>query len=97
MDVTSCLQVVTDDAIRAETDQAIESDPTGASRRQHRFPPADAARRTTISGGRRRSSQGCRISGAFSLTGFTEWDLVSTTGDVPNTYTVRLKPAQEQA
>jgi preprotein translocase subunit SecD len=28
---------------------------------------------------------------------FTEWDLVSTAGEVPNTYTVRLKPAQEQA
>src|SRR5205807_2746981 len=28
---------------------------------------------------------------------FTEWDLISTAGEVPNTYTIRLKPAQEQA
>jgi preprotein translocase subunit SecD len=28
---------------------------------------------------------------------FTEWDLVSTAGEVPNTYTVRLKPPQEQS
>jgi preprotein translocase subunit SecD len=28
---------------------------------------------------------------------FREWDLVSTAGEVPNTYTIRLKPVQEQA
>ena len=28
---------------------------------------------------------------------FTEWDLISTAGEVPNTYTIRLKPPQEQA
>src|SRR5438128_2956183 len=27
---------------------------------------------------------------------YTEWDLISTAGEVPNTYTVRLKPSQEQ-
>jgi preprotein translocase subunit SecD len=27
---------------------------------------------------------------------FTEWDLVSTAGEIPNTYTLRLKPTQEQ-
>jgi len=38
-----------------------------------------------------------RISGARSTTGSPNGILFQTQGEVPNTYTMRLKPAQEQA
>src|SRR6266566_9998655 len=90
------LQVVTDDAIRAETDQAIETirqvlvreniifrQLTRTQNNEFKVVGVDPAKDADF---RRILNE--RL---------TEWDLVSTLGDVPNTYTLRLKPAQAQA
>jgi preprotein translocase subunit SecD len=90
------LQVVTDDAIRAETDQAIQSvaqdlqkdnvtvrQITRTAVNQFRAVGVDPNKDTDF---RRVISD--RL---------PEWDIVSTSGEVPNTYTVQLKPAQDQA
>ncbi len=90
------LQVVTDDAIRAETDQAIETirqvlvreniifrQLTRTQNNEFKVVGVDPAKDADF---RRILNE--RL---------TEWDLVSTLGDVPNTYTLRLKPAQGQA
>src|SRR2546427_7714937 len=87
------LQVVTDDAIRAETDQAIETirqvlvreniifrQLTRTQNNEFKVVGVDPAKDADF---RRILNE--RL---------TEWDLVSTLGDVPNTYTLRLKPAQ---
>jgi preprotein translocase subunit SecD len=89
------LQVVTDDAIRAEADQAIESVRQNLQKDNILF--------------RQLTRQGVN---AFQAVGvdpnkdadfrrivgdrLPEWDIVSTAGEVPNTYTVRLKANQEQ-
>jgi preprotein translocase subunit SecD len=88
------LQVVTDDAIRGETDQAIEA------------MAQELGKRNIVFRQRARSAIN-----SFQFVGvdpnkdsefravlnerFPEWDLVSTSGEVPNTYTVRLKPNTE--
>src|SRR5206468_9798456 len=90
------LQVVTDDAIRAEADQAIETmrpvlqrdnvivrQLTRAQTNEFKAVGVDPAKDADF---RRILNER-----------FTEWDLVSTQGEVPNTYTMRLKPAQEQS
>src|SRR5436309_4882865 len=90
------LQVVTDDAIRAETDQAIETirqvlvreniifrQLTRTQNNEFKVVGVDPAKDADF---RRILNE--RL---------TEWDLVSTLGDVPNTYTLRLKPAQAQS
>ncbi len=84
------LQVVTDDAIRAETDQAIETVKTNLQSgnvvfRQYtrvtdssfQFVGVDPAKDTDF-----RRTITDRL---------PEWDIASTTGEVPNTYTVQLK------
>src|SRR5262245_27100546 len=87
------LQVVTDDAIRAEADQGIDS--FGQQLQKENIAYRQKARVSNNS---------------FQFVGvdpakdgdfrrilnerFTEWDLASTAGEVPNTYTMRLKPAQ---
>lgn len=89
------LQVVTDDAIRSETDQAIERmrgvlqsenivfrQLTRAQTDQFTAVGVDPAKDADV----RRLLSG----------GFTDWDLVSTAGEVPNTYTMRLKSATTQ-
>jgi len=89
------LEVVTDDAIRGETDQAIESmkgqlqKENIVVRQINRTAPntflAVGVDPTKDADFRRILNER-----------FTEWDLVSTAGEVPNTYTVRLKPNQEK-
>jgi preprotein translocase subunit SecD len=91
------LQVVTDDAIRAETDQAIESFRTQLSKeniafRQLTRPPNNNDTLQAVGVDPAKDSDFRRILNER----FTEWDLISTAGEVPNTYTIRLKPAQEQ-
>jgi len=89
------LQVVTDDAIRAETDQAIESLRQQLNKDNIAFRQIARTQINTLQAvgvdpnkdGDVRSILNERLS---------EWDLVSTAGDVPNTYTVRLKPNQEK-
>jgi preprotein translocase subunit SecD len=89
------LQVVTDDAIRAETDQAIES------LRQNLQKENIVYRQLTRTASNTLQAVGVDPSKDSDFRRvvnerFTEWDLVSTAGEVPNTYTLRLKPTQEQ-
>jgi preprotein translocase subunit SecD len=89
------LQVVTDDAIRAETDQAIER------MRQVLQSENIVFRQLTRVENDQFSTIGVdpNKDADFRLLlggGFTEWDLISTAGEVPNTYTLRLKSATTQ-
>src|SRR3989442_6270289 len=89
------LQVVTDDAIRAETDQAIES------MKQQLQKDNIAVRQLTRTQNNTFQAVGVDPNKDADFRRilnerFTEWDLVSTAGEVPNTYTMRLKPNQEQ-
>ena len=89
------LQVVTEDAIRAETDQSIES-----------LRPALQSGNIVFRQLARSADNEFKAVGVDAAKDadfrrllndrFTEWDLVSTQGEVPNTYTMRLKPAQDQ-
>jgi len=90
------LQVVTDDAIRAETDQAIESVRQQLQKENVAFRQMTRTQNNTfqvVGADPAKDSDFRRIVNER----FTEWDLVSTAGEVPNTYTLRLKPAQEQS
>src|SRR6266851_5422815 len=90
------LQVVTDDAIRAETDHAIESMRQQLQKENIVFRQLTRTANNTfqvVGVDPTKDADFRRILNER----FTEWDLVSTAGEVPNTYTVRLKPAQEQA
>ena len=90
------LQVVTDDAIRAETDQGIESIRTQLTKENIAFRQLIRTANNTLQAvgvDPAKDSDFRRILNER----FTEWDLISTAGEVPNTYTIRLKPAQEQA
>src|SRR5438093_5494068 len=90
------LQVVTDDAIRAETDQAIESIRTQLTKENIAFRQLTRTANNTlqaVGADPAKDSDFRRILNER----FTEWDLISTAGEVPNTYSIRLKPTQEQA
>src|SRR5437870_7226755 len=89
------LQVVTDDAIRAETDQAIETIRQVLVRENIIFRQLTRTQNNTFQAvgvDPAKDSDFRRILNER----FTEWDLISTAGEVPNTYTMRLKPNQEQ-
>src|SRR5215831_19162535 len=90
------LQVVTDDAIRAETDQAIDSMRQQLSKENIVFRQLTRTQINTFQAvgvDPNKDSDFRRILNER----FGEWDLVSTAGEVPNTYTMRLKANQEQA
>jgi preprotein translocase subunit SecD len=89
------LQVVTDDAIRAETDQAIESLRQQLTKENIAF---RQIARTQINTLQAVGVDPSKDSDFRSILNdhLSEWDLVSTAVDVPNTYTVRLKPNQEK-
>src|SRR5204862_1502564 len=90
------LQVVTDDAIRAETDQAIESFRTQLTKESIAFRHLIRTANNTLQAvgvAPAKDSDFRRILNER----FTEWDLISTAGEVPDTYTIRLQPGQEQA
>src|SRR5215471_7637638 len=90
------LQVVTDDAIRAETDQAIDSMRQELSKSNIVFRQLTRTQNNTFQAvgvDPNKDSDFRRILNER----FSEWDLVSTAGEVPNTYTMRLKQSQEQA
>src|SRR2546427_5365758 len=83
------LQVVTDDAIRAETDQAIES------LRQQLQKETIVYRQLIRSASNTLQAVGVNPAKDSDFRRvvnerFTEWDMVSTAGEVPNTYTLRL-------
>src|SRR5437660_4933868 len=89
------LQVVTDDAIRAETDQAIESVRQQLQKENIVFRQMTRTQNNTFQAvgvDPAKDSDFRRILNER----FTQWDLVPTAGEVPNTYTMRLKPNQEQ-
>lgn len=89
------LQVVTDDAIRAETDQALESVRQQLQRENIVFRQLTRTQNNefkAIGVDPNKDADFRRILGER----FLEWDLVSTAGDVPNTYTMRLKAANDQ-
>src|SRR5215813_14754070 len=79
------LQVVTDDAIRAETDQAIDSMRQQLSKENIVFRQLTRTQINTFQAvgvDPNKDSDFRRILNER----FSEWDLVSTSGDVPNTY-----------
>src|SRR2546426_10789058 len=90
------LQVVTDDAIRAETDQAIEGLRQQLQRGNVIFRQLIRTQNNifqAVGVDPAKDSDFRRILNER----FTEWDLISTAGETPNTYTIRLKPNQEQS
>jgi preprotein translocase subunit SecD len=90
------LQVVTDDALRAETDQAIENMRQQLSRDNIVFRQLQRTandRFTAVGVDPNKDTDFRRI----VTDRLPDWDIVSTTGDVPNTYTLGLKPVQAQA
>jgi preprotein translocase subunit SecD len=89
------LQVVTDDAIRAETDQAIDAMRQELNKRNVVFRQIARTQINTFQVVGVDPNKDSEFRAALNER-FTEWDLISTAGEVPNTYTVRLKPAQEQ-
>src|SRR5262249_8390470 len=90
------LQVVTDDAIRGETDQAIESMRQELNKRNVVFRQITRPQINTFQVVGVDPSKDNEFRAVLNER-FSEWDLISTAGEVPNTYTMRLKPAQEQA
>ncbi len=89
------LQVVTDDAIRAETDQAIEGLRQQLQRENIIFRQLTRSQNNTLQAVGVDPSKDSDFRRILNER-YTEWDLISTAGEVPNTYTIRLKPAQEQ-
>src|SRR5262245_45543744 len=89
------LQVVTDDAIRGETDTAIDNLRQEATKRNIAFRQISRTQNDTfqIVGVDPTKDADFR---ALLNERFAEWDLISTSGEVPNTYTLRLKMAQQQ-
>ena len=90
------LQVITDDAIRAETDNAIENLRTALQAENIVFRQLARSQNneyTAVGVDPAKDQDFRRVLNER----FIEWDLVSTQGEVPNTYTMRLKSAQEQA
>jgi len=90
------LQVVTDDAIRAQTDQTIDSVRQELNKRNIVFRQMARTQTNTFQVVGVDPNKDSEFRAALNER-FTEWDLISTGGEVPNTYTIRLKPAQEQA
>src|SRR5262249_29310080 len=90
------LQVVTDDAVRAETDQAVETVRQSLQKDNVAFRQLS---RTEVDkfqaiGVDPNKDSDFRRTVTDRL---PEWDIVSTAGEVPNTYAVQLKAAQKQA
>jgi len=90
------LQVITDDAIRGETDQAIESMRLELNKRNVVFRQITRPQINTLQVVGVDPNKDSEFRSILSER-FIEWDLISTAGEVPNTYTVRLKAAQEQS
>jgi preprotein translocase subunit SecD len=90
------LQVVTDDAIRAETDQALDN------LRQNLQKDNVGVRQVTRTAVDKFQAVGVDTNKdtdfrRIATDRLPEWDIISTAGDVPNTYTLQLKPTQAQA
>lgn len=90
------LQVVTDDAIRTETDHAIENVRQLLQRENIVFRQLARTQINTFTAVGVDPSKDQDFRRILNER-LPEWDLISTAGEVPNTYTLRLKPTQEQA
>jgi preprotein translocase subunit SecD len=90
------LQVVTDDAIRGETDQAIDGLRQELSKRNIVFRQMTRTQTNTFQVVGVDPSKDNDFRSVINER-LPEWDLISTAGEVPNTYTLRLKAANEQA
>ena len=84
------LQVVTDDAIRGETDRAIDSMRQELNKKNIVFRQMTRTANNAFQVVGVDPSKDSDFRAILNST-FTEWDLVSTGGEVPNTYTIRLK------
>ncbi len=89
------LQVVTDDAIRGETDQAIETLSQQLSKENIAFRQHTRTQNNTFQFVGVDPSKDADFRRILNER-LSEWDLISTAGDVPNTYTVQLKPNQDR-
>jgi preprotein translocase subunit SecD len=89
------LQVITDDAIRGEADRAIDSMRQELNRRNVVFRQITRPQNNTIQIVGVDPNKDAEFRSVVSEL-FAEWDLVSTSGEVPNTYSLRVKTAQEQ-
>ncbi len=89
------LEVVTDDAIRAETDQAIDSLRQQLGKDNIVFRQLARLQNTSFQAVGVDPSKDADFRRILNER-FTEWDLISTAGDVPNTYTMRLKANPEK-
>jgi preprotein translocase subunit SecD len=90
------LQVVTDDAVRAETDQAIETVRTNLQKDNILFRQLT---RTAINKFQAVGVDPNKDADFRRLVTdrLPEWDISSTAGEVPNTYTVQLKASEEKS
>src|SRR5437016_1326574 len=89
------LQVVTDDAVRAETDQAIETVRINLQKDNVLFRQLV---RTAINKFQAVGVDPNKDADFRRLITdrLPEWDIISTVGEVPNTYTVQLKASEEK-
>jgi preprotein translocase subunit SecD len=90
------VQVVTDDAVRAETDQAIETVSTNLQKdnvlfRQRARTAVDKFQFVGVDSNKDADFR------RVIADRLPEWDIVSTSGEVPNTYTVQLRASEEKA
>ena len=89
------LQVVTDDAIRAETDLAIETVRTNLQTDNivvRQLVRKDVHSLTAVGVDPNKDADFRRIVSDR----LPDWEIVSTAGEVPNTYTLQMKAATEQ-
>jgi preprotein translocase subunit SecD len=89
------LQVVTDDAIRAETDQAIETVATNLQKDNVLFRQRSRTANNKFQFVGVDTNKDADFRRIISDR-LPEWDIVSTAGEVPNTYTVQLKASEEK-
>jgi preprotein translocase subunit SecD len=90
------LQVVTDDAIRGETDQAIDGLRQELSKRNIVFRQMTRTQTNTFQVVGVDPNKDADFRSVINER-LPDWDLISTAGEVPNTYTMRMKAANEQA
>jgi preprotein translocase subunit SecD len=90
------LEVVTDDAIRAETDKTIDSLGQELNKRNVVFRRKLRLENNTFQFVGVDPAKDGDVRAAINEL-FPDWEITSTAGEVPNTYTVRLKPAAEQS
>ena len=90
------LQVVTDDAIRGETDQAIDGLRQELNKRNIVYRQMTRTQTNTFQAVGVDPNKDADFRSVINER-LPDWELTSTAGEVPNTYTMKMKPANEQA